>query len=266
MADFEWTDQAVEELRQLHHRGLSSSKIARALGCPSRNAVLGKIMRLRDRGLIDGPVHIASSTSVAVPAGSRRASPGLAHVPLIKSRLSEGCSDREIAFEIGIAPDDVRYVRRIKKLKAGRRPKSEQDEAAARELDALLRSDLSHSEVAQKSGLRLDQVRYRRGRLGLTKPKAQPDPRITNLVKGDPMTKVLLVFSEGFMGQSARIDITGLDSGVCHYPIDQLDGSVRFCGAEAGQGQVYCSAHAARCFAGTPQAKFRDRNANPGRR
>ena len=43
---FDWTDEAVAELKRLHSTGLSMARIAAALGCNSRNAVIGKAHRL----------------------------------------------------------------------------------------------------------------------------------------------------------------------------------------------------------------------------
>ena len=41
-----WTDERVEQLKQLWSEGLSASQIARQLGGVTRNAVIGKVHRL----------------------------------------------------------------------------------------------------------------------------------------------------------------------------------------------------------------------------
>ncbi|MBV9540527.1 MAG: GcrA cell cycle regulator, partial [Alphaproteobacteria bacterium] len=41
-----WTDDRVEQLKNLWTEGLSASQIARALGGVTRNAVIGKVHRL----------------------------------------------------------------------------------------------------------------------------------------------------------------------------------------------------------------------------
>ncbi|MCV9940946.1 GcrA family cell cycle regulator [Boseaceae bacterium BT-24-1] len=43
---WEWTDESVSELRRLHAGGSTFSEIAVAIGCRSRNAVIGKASRL----------------------------------------------------------------------------------------------------------------------------------------------------------------------------------------------------------------------------
>ncbi len=45
-----WTDERVELLRKLWSEGLSASQIAAQLGGVSRNAVIGKVHRLKLSG------------------------------------------------------------------------------------------------------------------------------------------------------------------------------------------------------------------------
>ena len=66
-----WTDERVELLRKLWSEGLSASQIAAQLGGVSRNAVIGKVHRLklssRGRATPAGPL-----LPPAQPALSRR--------------------------------------------------------------------------------------------------------------------------------------------------------------------------------------------------
>ncbi len=52
-----WTDERVETLKKLHAEGLSASQIAKRLGGVTRNAVIGKRVRL---GLVEGSQTPAS--------------------------------------------------------------------------------------------------------------------------------------------------------------------------------------------------------------
>ncbi len=45
-----WTEERVEKLKELWAEGLSASEIARVLGGVTRNAVIGKVHRLRLAG------------------------------------------------------------------------------------------------------------------------------------------------------------------------------------------------------------------------
>src|SRR5690348_13278389 len=66
-----WTDERVEQLKNLWTEGLSASQIARALGGVTRNAVIGKVHRLGLAGR-------------ATPARSDR--PRLPSVPRVSTR------------------------------------------------------------------------------------------------------------------------------------------------------------------------------------
>lgn len=57
---FAWTDEAETALRKLYAEGFSSSQIAQQIGCPSRNAVIGKVHRL---GIIR-PVKVAKPAPI----------------------------------------------------------------------------------------------------------------------------------------------------------------------------------------------------------
>lgn len=250
MDGFQWTSEKVEALKALHAEGRSYTEIAQALGCGSRNVVGGKVMRLRDRGEIDGP-RSYPAFEINMRMGRVRPSPGLAHVPLIKARLGEGKNDREIADEIGIKPDDVRYVRRIKKLRGNN---NLPPPAYAARLALLVLAGNTDRQVAEALGITMDQARYERRRQKLKAPGLRRD-QVTNIVKGDPGSKVLAVFAEGFLGQRSSVDLVDLESGMCRFPIDQQDGPVRYCGDHCEDGEVYCTHHAARCYTAAPPAK-----------
>lgn len=245
MMRFQWTDEAIQQLIALHHAGRSATVIDRELGCGSRSAVLGKIHRLRDQGVIEARAFQANP-NYKPGAGRNRQSPGLAHVPLITMRNAQGLSDRQIADEIGIRPDDVRYARRVNGI--GANEYIPPVPAYAAQVAKLVGQGKSDREVAEAVGITLYQARGERRRQGL-KSLAEPVPRVTNIVKGDSGQKVMKVFEEGFMGQRARFSLMKLPlSGACRFPIDQPDGMVKYCGDVTPDGRVYCAHHAARCF------------------
>ncbi len=64
-----WTDERVEMLKKLWAEGLSASQIAAKLGGVSRNAVIGKVHRLKLSGR-------AKSTKPAAPRVRRTPNPG----------------------------------------------------------------------------------------------------------------------------------------------------------------------------------------------
>src|SRR3954462_10521046 len=59
-----WTDERVEQLKQLWTEGLSASQIARVMGGVTRNAVIGKVHRLGLAGRA-GPARSERARSVS---------------------------------------------------------------------------------------------------------------------------------------------------------------------------------------------------------
>lgn len=250
---FNWTDAAIRQLIALHVAGRSATEIARQLGCGSRCAVLGKLHRLRDKGMIDGERTFQKMADYKPGAGRNRQSPGLAHIPLITVRAAQGLTDRQIADEIGIKPDDVRYARRVGGTSTNEYVPS--PPAYAAEVTRLVSQGKNDRSAAEDLGTTLWQARGERRRQGL-KPEAEPTPRVTNIEKGDPGHKVMKVFAEEFMGQRSRLSLIQMPlSSACRFPIDQADGSVRFCGDVTGDGRVYCAHHTARCYTAVQPVK-----------
>lgn len=264
MLNYNWTPDRIEQLKALHREGKSYTEIANILGCGTRSVVGGKVMRLRDTGEIDGPRKFKISGE-RTRWGHERQCPGLAFVPVIKARLSEGRNDREIADECGIKPDDVRYVRRIKGLAATRRPPNVAPVFAA-QLKELAEKGRSDQEIAKALGISYHQARYERRRQDI-KSAVVSRPPVTTIVKGDPGPKIMAVFAEGFMGQRSRVSLLRLESGMCRFPIDQPNGDVRYCGDHCDDGQVYCAHHAARCYtASVPKTPLRPSHVYTSRR
>jgi len=62
-----WTDERIEQLRQMWERGMTASQIADELGGVSRNAVIGKAHRL---GLQSRPSPVKAADAASKPAAS----------------------------------------------------------------------------------------------------------------------------------------------------------------------------------------------------
>lgn len=250
----EWTPERDQVLINGVINGLSSEQIARRIGV-TRSAVCGRVFRLRDKGLLGAPPAAVSTRAVSLRVAKPR-SPGLAHVPLIKEKLAQGANDREIAAELGLAAEDVRYARRVNGLPATVRPAG--PPANAEDVRRLVAEGKSDQQIADVLDITIWQARHTRRRLGLEGP-ATPKPGqkpVINIVKGDSGKKVERCFAEGFMGQASRLDLVEMPlSGACRFPIDQPDGTVRYCGDHAADGASYCAHHAARCYINAPPVK-----------
>ncbi len=66
-----WTEERVEKLKELWAEGLSASEIARVLGGVTRNAVIGKVHRLRLAGRAPARRGSPSPSSPGTPAKRR---------------------------------------------------------------------------------------------------------------------------------------------------------------------------------------------------
>jgi GcrA cell cycle regulator len=76
-----WTDERVEQLRQLWQEGKSASQIAATLSNGiTRNAVIGKVHRLGLSGRVKAPSQSVPRQRAPRPAGQRPASPRM-HAP-----------------------------------------------------------------------------------------------------------------------------------------------------------------------------------------
>lgn len=97
-----WTDERVELLRKLWQDGLSASQIAAQLGNVSRNAVIGKVHRLKlsSRGRTNGAAP--RTKKVAQPAAPRATkSHNHSHSQSTSARpLSIGSTALKVAFDV----------------------------------------------------------------------------------------------------------------------------------------------------------------------
>lgn len=99
-----WTDERVELLKKLWSEGLSASQIAAQLGGISRNAVIGKVHRLKlsGRGRATKPVQRTRKTT-AVNAAPRATT-------VSATQSSGGGSSRTTTRSVGSAALKVEFV------------------------------------------------------------------------------------------------------------------------------------------------------------
>lgn len=74
MTDYAWTDERVEQLKQLWAAKKTASQIACEMDCPSRSAIIGKVHRLRLTGRPRGDGGARPRSETSVPH-MRRATP-----------------------------------------------------------------------------------------------------------------------------------------------------------------------------------------------
>src|ERR1700749_2552952 len=79
MTQLNWTDDRVEQLKNLWTEGLSASQIARALGGVTRNAVIGKVHRL----CLAGRASPSRSERPRLPMAPKAAPVARPHLPAV---------------------------------------------------------------------------------------------------------------------------------------------------------------------------------------
>ncbi|TIU59038.1 MAG: GcrA cell cycle regulator, partial [Mesorhizobium sp.] len=92
-----WTDERVELLRKLWSEGLSASQIAAQLGGVSRNAVIGKVHRLKLSG---------RGRATAAPARQKKATQGAS---MQKSVARAASPARHVTASIGATALQVQF-------------------------------------------------------------------------------------------------------------------------------------------------------------
>lgn len=113
MSEFSWTDERVEKLITLWNGGSSASEIALKLKGVSRNAVIGKLKRLREGGdkrvkrdlSMSGRGHNNNPRPAKVPPNPNRPKTRQAHDPYdAQSLFILQQAERDVPFaEIGPA-------------------------------------------------------------------------------------------------------------------------------------------------------------------
>ncbi|MCZ2157713.1 GcrA family cell cycle regulator [Bartonella sp. 220] len=104
-----WTYERVELLKKFWSEGLSASQIAAQLGGVSRNAVIGKVHRLKlpGRGKTAQGVTRAQKTPASSPSPRMRRAPTPSTV---LPTNAASCSIEETALEAEFVAEDVREI------------------------------------------------------------------------------------------------------------------------------------------------------------
>src|SRR5260221_9596407 len=95
-----WSDDRVEQLKDLWESGLSASQIAAELGNVTRNAVIGKVHRLGLSGRAKSPASAAPRQRKARPAQQ---------MMRVSRPVSRGNTALAHAFEVEMELDPVAY-------------------------------------------------------------------------------------------------------------------------------------------------------------
>ncbi|WP_108882340.1 GcrA family cell cycle regulator [Anderseniella sp. Alg231-50] len=137
------------------------------------------------------------------------------------------------------------------------------DEAAITRVVQLLDERWAYTEIAAEFGVTLGTIGNVVTRHGLRprKPKPgrfaikAPDFDADAVFDRSPFKPM---FAEGFAGQAGKLAMADLEDHHCRFPVDQPDGTVKFCADTQQHGSPYCPAHHERCCGG-PAITFKKR-------
>ena len=178
----------------------------------------------------------------------------------VRRLTAEGYNSRQIGEKVGATRNAIVSIRRRFGIEQAR-TRNRWDDASVARVAQLLDDRCSYAEVAAEFGVTIATISnvVSQHRLRPRKPKLQtftmksPDPGSAIAFDIGPFKPL---FAEGHAGQTGRVAMADLAEDHCRFPVDQPDGSVRFCAQTQQRGSAYCPAHHARCTDG-PAVTFK---------
>lgn len=175
-------------------------------------------------------------------------------VEQVRELTAQGHNSRQIGEMLGSSRNAIVSVwRRFGIEQVNQR--NRWDEATVARVAQLLDAGRSYAEIATEFGVTVGTIgnvvsqhslRPRKARLQTFTMKA-PDLDAVVAFDKSPFKPM---FAEGYAGQTGRLVMADLEEGHCRFPVDQADGTVRFCADWQKRGSAYCPDHHARCTNG----------------
>ncbi len=178
----------------------------------------------------------------------------LERIEQVRRLTAKGHNSRQIGDKMGVTRNAVVSIWRRFGIKQVR-TRNRWDETAVARVAKLLDDQRSYADVAAEFGVTIatisnvvSQHRLRpRRRKPLTFTMKAPDLDAAVAFDNGPFKPL---FAEGYAGQTGRLAMADLADDNCRFPIDQPDGSVKFCAQTQQRGSAYCPVHHARCTDG----------------
>lgn len=134
------------------------------------------------------------------------------------------------------------------------------DDEVRQKLAAMTAEGLNYNEISARLGINAGTLRRTGATMGLTagrRRQASDAAQVARLQRRDDdataapfeARSFAACFAEGYRGQTGRIAIHEQRDGLCHFPVDQAEGPLRYCGDETREGKRWCPHHEARCYA-----------------
>ena len=213
-----WTDERIEQLRQMWERGMTASQIAEELGGVSRNAVIGKAHRLGLQAR-PSPVKAADTTRTAAAAAQPRKapSPAAAKAPVATPEPARATK----------AP--AKPVQPVEAL-APSTPQPEEETAQQPAVDAPVRPPQPRIVSVGPGGF------LRQGPGDMQQPIPPAPPR--RLVPAKPSPEI-----------ADKTSLLDLNEKICKWPLGHPgEPDFHFCGEKVNPGFPYCVEHCGRAY------------------
>ena len=210
-----WTDERIDQLKQMWERGMTASQIAEELGGVSRNAVIGKAHRLGLQAR-PSPVKATDPAPKAAPAQPRKPAP-------VESVTAQSAPRAPAKPKEKPAPTPVAEARS---------PLPDADGATAREPAASGESAAPQPRIVSvgPGGF------LRQGPGELQQPIPPAPPR--RLVPAKPSPEIA--------GKTSLLD---LNEKICKWPMGHPgEPDFHFCGEKVNPGFPYCVEHCGRAY------------------
>ena len=220
-----WTDERIEQLKQMWQNGKTASQIAEELGGVSRNAVIGKAHRL---GLQSRPSPVSQREAASTPAAEPAAPVAAAAAPPEPAAPAPAAPPRQEASPSPFAPEE-----------GADEEVDAEDEAA----EPVVKADAPIVRSIGPGGFQRQNPHEQQAPI----PPAPP----RRLVPAKPAAEIV--------GKTGLLD---LNDRICKWPLGHPgEPDFHFCGDVVNPGFPYCLGHCSLAY--QAQLPRRDRRPPP---
>jgi len=217
-----WTDERIEQLRQMWERGMTASQIAEELGGVSRNAVIGKAHRL---GLQSRPSPVKAADAATKPAAASPARKAAA--PVRPEPATAPSSEPRQARPAAKAPAASAEPKPAPAQPAVAQPSAPETQAHAA---APVRPQQPRIVSVGPGGF------LRQGPGDMQQPIPPAPPR--RLVPAKPSPEI-----------ADKTSLLDLNEKICKWPLGHPgEPDFHFCGEKVNPGFPYCVEHCGRAY------------------
>jgi len=233
-----WTDERVELLRKMWEEGQSASQIAVQLGGVTRNAVIGKVHRLKIKRLEKTPPSTSAKKDVDTFSAAKGAMAGEAVIGADAKGKAKGSKVKE-AEKKSISSKPLEEKLPISRISVVAMKAGVANDTLSGETDGetIIKEDNMTMVGEEKETLQSG--------LGMVDEGVADD----GTAEDDGVADEGVADEGVIVPISRRLNLLQLTDSTCKWPIgDPLGAGFHFCGAKTCEGSPYCSYHSKIAF------------------